>query len=192
MFLDLRKAFDLVDHSILLHKLKLYHFSQKTVSFFESYLSNRKQQVKVGDTQSSFMKIQSGVPQGSILGPILFLIYINDIAYSCPDLNIDLYADDSTLFRSDTNLLEIEKNLQINLDSISKWCNINNMALHPKKTKCMVIGSKQKVCGDKQLTLRLIKAAVTSVRQIDVRLSVKKIAQQRNRWVYYMYAFAIR
>ena len=65
--------------------------------------------------------------------------------------NIDLYADDSTLFRSDTNLLEIEKNLQINLDSISKWCNINNMALHPKKTKCMVIGSKQKVCGDKQL-----------------------------------------
>ena len=75
------------------------------------------------------MKIQSGVPQCSILGPIFFLIYINDISYSCPDLNIDLYADDSTLFRSDTNLLEIEMNLQTNLDSISKWCNINNMAL---------------------------------------------------------------
>jgi len=77
------------------------------------------------------MKIQSGVPQGSILGPILFLIYKNDIAYSCPDLNIDLYANDSTLLRSDTNLLEIEMNLQTNFDSI--WCNINNMALHPKK-----------------------------------------------------------
>jgi len=101
------------------------------------------------------MKIQSGVPQGSILGPILFLIYINDIAYSCPDLNIDLYADDSTCFRSGINLLEIETKLQTNLDNISKWCNINNMTLHPKKTKCMIIGSKQKVRCDKQLILRL-------------------------------------
>jgi len=75
------------------------------------------------------MKIQSGVPQGSIFGAILFLIFINEIAYSCPDLNIDLYADDSKLFGSDTNLLEIEMNLQTDLDSISKWCNINNMAL---------------------------------------------------------------
>jgi len=69
---------------------------------------------------------------------ILFLIHKNDIAYSCPYLNMDLYADDSTLFRSDTNLLKIETNLQTNLDITSKWCNINNMALHPKKTKCMV------------------------------------------------------
>jgi len=92
-----------------------------------------------------------------------FFIYINDIAYSFSDLKIDLYADDSTLFRSDTNLLEIEKNLQTNLDSISKWCNINNMALHPKKTKCMIIGSKQKVCGDKQLTLRLFGTVLENV-----------------------------
>ena len=86
-----------------------------------------------------------------------------NVSNSCPDLNIDLYADDSTLFRSNTNLLEIENNLQINLDSISKWYKINNMALHPKKTKCMVIGSKQKVCGYKQLTLRLNETVLENV-----------------------------
>ena len=79
------------------------------------------------------MDIKSGVPQGSILGPLLFLIYINDIAYSCPDLNIDLYADDSTLFKADTELSKVESHLQSNLNCISKWCTYNNMALHPQK-----------------------------------------------------------
>jgi len=168
VFLDLKKAFDLVDHKILLYKLKLYHFSPKSVSLFTSYLSNRKQQVKVGNVQSEFMEIKSGVPQGSILGPLLFLIYINDIAYSCPDLNIDLYADDSTLFKSDTELSKIESHLQSNLDYISKWCTYNNMALHPQKTKCMIIGSKQKLRGDKHLTLKVNDNILENVRSQKV------------------------
>ena len=155
VFLDLKKAFDLVDHKILLYKLKLYHFSPKSISLFTSYLSKRKQQVKVGNVKSEFMEIKSGVPQGSILGPLLFLIYINNIAYLCPDLNIDLYADDSTLFKSDTELSRVESHLQSNLNCISEWCTYNNMALHPQKTKCMVIGSKQKLRGDNHLTLKV-------------------------------------
>ena len=101
------------------------------------------------------MEIKSGVPQGSILGPLLFLIYINDIAYSCPDLNIDLYADDSTLFKADTELSRVEFHLQSNFNCISKWCIYNNMALHTQKTKCMVISSKQKLRGENHLTLKV-------------------------------------
>ena len=78
VFLDLRKAFDLVDHEILIHKLKLYHFSKKSLALFSSYLSNRQQSVIVKNAKSETLIMKSGVPQGSILGPLLFLLYIND------------------------------------------------------------------------------------------------------------------
>ena len=90
-----------------------------------------------------------------ILGTFLFLIYINDIAYSCPDLSIDLYADGSTMFKSDTELSKVESLLQSNLDYISKWCIYNNMVLHPQQTKCMVIGSKRQLRNDNHLTLKV-------------------------------------
>jgi len=155
VFFDLKKAFDSVVYKILLYKLKLYHISANSVSIFTSYLSNRKQQVKVGNVQSEFMEIKSGVPQVSILGTLLFYIYINDMDYSCPDLNTDLYSDDSTLFKSDTELSKVESHIQSNLDYISKWCTYNNMALHPQKTKCVIIGSKQKLIDDKHITLKV-------------------------------------
>ena len=140
VFLDLRKAFDLVDHQILIHKLKLHHFSEAAVAF-----SNRTQVVKVGNTQSDTMTITSGVPQGSILGPLLFLVYINDLADVCTDVNLDLYADDSTSYKSGSNIHEIEVTLQESLNQITNWCTTNNMLLHPTKSKCMVIGSRYKL-----------------------------------------------
>ena len=155
VFLDLRKAFDLVDHKILIHKLKLYHFSDRTVDLFKSYLSNRHQTVIVKNVKSNNLTMKSGVPQGSIIGPLLFLLYINDIAFSCNNLNLDLYADDSTMFESGLKLTDIQPNLQINLNNISQWCTFNNMSLHPKKTKCMLIGSRHKIKNTGQLTLRV-------------------------------------
>ena len=152
IFLDLRKAFDLVDHDILIYKLKLCHFSNEATKFFTSYLSNRKQLIKIGNSKSSFKTIRTGVPQGSILGPLLFLIYINDIAFDITS-NIDLYADDSTVHKSGSNVNEIQHTLQINLEIIDNWCNINNMALHPSKTKCMLIGSKNKLKKAEKLKL---------------------------------------
>jgi len=101
------------------------------------------------------MEIKSGVPQGSILRPILFIMYINDMVYSCPDKAVDLYADDSTLHKSGTNINDIQTRLQNDLNRIHSWCKYNNMALHPGKSKCMLIGppSTLSQLGELHLTI---------------------------------------
>ena len=120
------------------------------MNLLKSYLENRTQIVKVGNSQSDVLKITSGVPQGSILGPLLFIMYINDVALLNPRINIDLYADDSTVYRSGHKLTELQKQLQDDLNYMMNWCKINNMALHHSKTKCMLISSayRLKNCGN--------------------------------------------
>ena len=93
------KAFDLVDHEILLYKLKLYHFDDQACALFSSYLQKRTQIVKAENTVSENMNIISGVPQRSILGPMLFIIYVNDVSMHLT-CNTELYADDTTLHES--------------------------------------------------------------------------------------------
>ena len=103
IFCDLRKAFDTVSHSILLSKLKKLGVRNVELQWFKNYLSNRKQLVYVNGMNSSLLDILIGVPQGSILGPLLFLIYINDLP-NCSALLALLFADDTTLYLSDSNL----------------------------------------------------------------------------------------
>ena len=98
IFVDLSKAFDTVNHKILLSKLDHYGFRGKTNKLLESYLTNRKQYVQIGNTKSKCKPITCGVPQGSVLGPLLFLIYINDLPNSCPDGNTRIFADNTTIF----------------------------------------------------------------------------------------------
>eukprot|EP00916_Digyalum_oweni_P023199 GHVL01038522.1.p1 GENE.GHVL01038522.1~~GHVL01038522.1.p1 ORF type:complete len:351 (+),score=4.48 GHVL01038522.1:49-1101(+) len=131
---------------ILLDKLLIYLQNSSSVSFFTSYLSDRKQAVYLNGSYSSQGTVKCGVPQGSILGPLLFGLYINDLPLHLKQENavLDLFADDSTLHSSNTDINLIRKVLQESIANINDWCNCNRMALHPKKTKSMLITTRQK------------------------------------------------
>ena len=139
VMIDFRKAFDLVDHTLLLKKLKYYKISEATISWFSSYLLGRKQKVFVNNSSSESENIICGVPQGSILGPLLFLIFINDLPLYIDNVLTDLYADDTTFYFIDTSQACIEQQLQTALFKLSEWCKENGMLINTTKTKVMLI-----------------------------------------------------
>ena len=144
VMIDFKKAFDLVDHNILLKKLKHYKLSDKTLSWFGSYLLNRKQRVCVNNVISDDEFIINGVPQGSILGPLMFLLFINDLPLYTKPVNTDMYADDTTMYEIGVSQAEIERNLQLALINLSKWCKANGMVINTAKTKLMLITTHQR------------------------------------------------
>ena len=145
VLLDFKKAFDVVDHDILCQKLFIYGFDETTISFFKSYLSDRTQQVYIGSVCSEQLPIKYGVPQGSILGPLLFILFINDLPLYIKNCCTDLYADDSTIHLAGKDFITLQSTVQEDLLSVEDWCNDNNMFINTNKTKYMIIGTKQKV-----------------------------------------------
>jgi len=148
--LDLSKAFDLVNHSLLLEKLKLYHCNNGALAWFQSYLQNRSQRVRIENALSHPQIITSGVPQGSILGPLLFLIYINDLPMFVKKLNMILYADDATIPVTGKNVLEIQNELCQDGNSSSDWCVRNDMLLSLPKCNSIIVSTRQKRLHNKQ------------------------------------------
>ena len=127
VFIDLSKAFDVIDHTILIHKLKYYGIRGKCLNWFESYLNNRQQFTVVNGTNSKYNTVRCGVPQGSILGPLLFLIYVNDLPQCSQSLHYILFADDTSVFVSGNDLSSLVVNMNIQLTNIATWMEANKL-----------------------------------------------------------------
>ena len=142
ILMDLSKAFDCLPHDILICKLECYGLSKNSINLLTSYLSNRKQQIKVGNSVSSWANIIKGVPQGSILGPLLFNIFLNDIFYFIHRGTLYNYADDNTLSFCSSNFNELVEVLQEESNILIDWFTFNCMQANPDKFQAIAIGSK--------------------------------------------------
>ena len=130
---DLSKAFDNINHNLFLSKLKAYGFIENYVSFIRSYLTNRSWQTKIDNTLSGWNKIITGAPQDSILGPLLFNIFINDLFLFVHKSEICNYADDNTLCSANKSINQIIGDLSDDFETLTKWFYDNYMVLNPDK-----------------------------------------------------------
>ena len=172
IFLDLAKAFDTIDHAILLSKLEHYGVDGIPLQLVKNYFTNRKQYVKLNEVNSNLFQINTGVPQGSILGPLLFIIYINDFTRASSIFDFICYADDTTLFSTCTlndlvNAQNINPDIIINkeLAKINEWLEINKLSLNVTKIKFMVFHTQHKH--------RAIKPPVPKINNTNLLLNLK-------------------
>ena len=144
VFIDLQKAFDTVDHHILLKKLEHYGIRGTANKWFQSYLTNRQQFVTINNQNSSLKPMNYGVPQGSVLGPLLFLIYINDLHKAVLYSTARHFADDTNLLLSNQNLKQLKKQLNIDLKILTVWLKANKISLNSSKTEILIFKSPNK------------------------------------------------
>ena len=159
IFIDLRKAFDTVNHEILLTKLEHYGIRGNMLHWFKSYLSNRKQYVSVNGKSSLPLDISYGVPQGSVLSPLLFLLYINDLPNTSNVLNFYLFTDDTNIYYESNSLQELEKTINKELNKLYLWLNINRLSLNIDKTNYLIFHPYNKPMK-KHITIKINKKAI--------------------------------
>ena len=135
IFIDLQKAFDTVNHDILMDKLRYYGIRGNANKWFQSYLSNRTQFVSIQGNDSDHLPIQHGVPQGSVLGPLLFLIYINDLQVAIKHSSVYHFADDTNLMNINTSPKRMQKQVNLDLKSLYQWLQANKISLNCSKTE---------------------------------------------------------
>ena len=138
VFIDLKKAFDTVNHDILLSKLEHYGIREAPLLWFKSYLTNRKQFVHLNGVNSTTEHVTCGVPQGSVLGPLLFLLYINDLPNISKVLKFYLFADDTNIYYESKNLNNLEKIMNKKHEKLYEWLSINRLSLNISKTNFVI------------------------------------------------------
>ena len=144
IFLDLSKAFDTINHTILIKKLEYYGIRGIALKWFQNYLTNRKRNVKYNDITSEAMTITTGVPQGSILGPLLFLLYITDMQNCSKLVSTILFAGDTNIFHSHSCLKDLNLIMQDEINKIADWITSNKLSLNTAKTKFILFRSSNK------------------------------------------------
>lgn len=181
VFIDLSKAFDTLEHSILLSKLEHYGIRGLALNWFRSYLSNRRQCVALNGVISDFKNVTYGVPQGSILGPLLFILYINDIVKCSDSLSFILFADDTNLFFSCGDVEQLCKTVSTELTKLSDWFCANKLSLNAKKTNFILFGNKHLPEACKQLAVSIDGCLLEQVEHtkflgviVDAKLNWKK------------------
>ena len=158
---DLSKAFDCLNHNLLLAKMAAYGFDENALLFIKDYLTNREQRTKVNGSFSSWLKVKQGVPQGSILGPLLFNIFINDMFFFLKDTKIANYADDSTLYATNVTTESLLKKLECETSTILDWFRLNEMK--PNHDKCHLI-----VCNHDNLSVKLGEEEIKSINSVKL------------------------
>ncbi len=190
IFLDLKKAFDTVDHQILICKLANFNLSPNVLNWMQSYLTGRVQCVRVGSATSPFLSNEMGVPQGSILGPLLFSLYINDLPSVCTGCDVQMYADDTVIYVHAKTKEQAASKLGAIMINVNKWLNDSNLVLNVKKTVCMFFTKTHSVvdCDPKMCVSGEIIQVVSHVKYLGIILDstlsfkkqVKKVLQITN------------
>ena len=144
VLMDLSKAYDCLPHDLLIAKLAAYGFGHHSLLLIHSYLSNRKQHMKVGSGFSEWLGIKSGVPQGSVLGPLFFNIFINDLLLAVKDSEVCNFADDTTIYTFGKDIVDVVLNLEEDLSNTLDWLKDSHMAANPGKFQVMSLGLREK------------------------------------------------
>ena len=177
IFLDLKKAFDVVDHGLLIKKLSAYEIRGKAGGWFESYLSNGKQLCSLNGQHSKARDVTCGIPQGSCLGPLLFIIYLNDLEKCLKFSRASIYADDTSITIASNDVAKLVEDAHQQLSNLSEWMRVNKLSPNPKKNEFMIKGHPLKT---KNLELpEVLKLINSDIKRVDKTKSIGVIVDEK-------------